>query len=73
MAVSEESLNEFIEIYERVEGLRLEREEAREIANRLVAIYRLILSEPIPPPDTQDVEPVGPPSARRRSPRRLQQ
>jgi len=69
MAVSEKSLDDFIEIYERVEGERLEREEAREIANRLVGIYRLVLSEPIPSPDAQHAEPVAPPTARRRSQR----
>ena len=50
MAVSEERLDEFIEIYERVEGANLPREEAREIANNLVNLYRLIMR---PPPNEQ--------------------
>lgn len=50
MAVSEERLDEFIEIYERVEGEHLPREEAREIANNLVNLYRLIMR---PPPNEQ--------------------
>jgi flagellin-specific chaperone FliS len=50
MAVSEERLDEFIEIYERVEGEQLPREEAQEIANNLVNLYRLIMR---PPPNEQ--------------------
>lgn len=50
MAVSEASLDEFIDIYERTEGERLPREEAREIANNLVNLYRLIMR---PPPNEQ--------------------
>ena len=46
MAVSEQRLDEFIEIYERVEGERLPREEAREMANNLVTLYRLIMQPP---------------------------
>lgn len=48
--VSEESLDEFIEIYERVEGEHLPREEARVIANNLVNLYRLIMR---PPPNEE--------------------
>jgi flagellin-specific chaperone FliS len=50
MAVSEERLDEFIEIYERVEDEHLPREKAREIANNLVNLYRLIMR---PPPSEQ--------------------
>lgn len=50
MAISEESLDEFIDIYERTEGERLERESARDIATNLVNLYRLIMR---PPPNEQ--------------------
>jgi hypothetical protein len=68
VSVSEERLDEFIEIYERVEGERIPREEAREIANHLVAPYRLVLSSPPEQSShTSPVEPSTPPSTRRRS------
>lgn len=50
MAVSEENLDEFIDIYERTEGDHLPREEAREVANNLVNLYRIIMQ---PPPHEQ--------------------
>jgi hypothetical protein len=50
MAVSEERLDEFIEIYERVECERLSREEARAMAENLIDLYRLIMR---PPPNEQ--------------------
>ena len=43
MAVSEQRLDEFIEIYERVEGQHIEREEARKIADNLVTLYLLFM------------------------------
>lgn len=43
MAISEQRLDEFIEIYERVEGEYIEREEASKIADNLVTLYRLFM------------------------------
>ncbi len=43
MAISEQRLDEFIEIYERVEGEHVERDEARKIADDLVTLYRLFM------------------------------
>jgi hypothetical protein len=59
MAVSEESLDEFIEIYERVHGERLPHEEAREVATNLLNVYKLLLSSP---EQASQTSPEGPPT-----------
>ena len=46
MALSEKDLDEFIEIYESVEGERLDRGEARQVATNLIEVYRLIFLTP---------------------------
>ena len=55
MALSEKDLDEFIEMYESVEGERLDRDGARRIATNLIELYRLILLTP-PAQSSQDLD-----------------
>lgn len=53
MAISDESLDEFIALYESECGERLTRVEARPIAANLVTLYRMVMSPPPnPAPDS---------------------
>ena len=47
MPIIEDRLREFIRLYEEETGERIDMEEAREIASRLVELY-MMLSEPLP-------------------------
>jgi len=45
--LTEKDIDEFIEIYERVYKERISRDDAREMANRLLTLYE-ILAQPLP-------------------------
>lgn len=47
MIIPDDSLDDFIDRYERAYGERLSREEARPIATRVLDVYRLI-TQPLP-------------------------
>jgi hypothetical protein len=56
MSISDRALEEFIKIYEDEFGDRLARPEASDIAERLLALYRLLLRKV---PDEQNSTPVS--------------
>ena len=59
MAVSDESLDEFINLYANEFGVQLTRAEARPIATNLVNLYRMVMQPPPNPgADPGQIDPV---------------
>ena len=59
MAISDESLDEFIDLYANEFGEHLSRAEARPIATNLVNLYRMVM-QPLPNPGAEpgQIDPV---------------